>query len=122
MIRANQTLRLKSGRTEAFDPVAGEILRVLRGRLWVTQTGQREDHFVGPGQWLALGRGRVVIEADLGVTAVYERRRVARGHAHRSEASSKALGFETRTPSPARASSCAKLANVPACASPVCPG
>ena len=100
MIRANQTLRLKSGRTEAFDPVAGEILRVLRGRLWVTQTGQREDHFVGPGQWLTLGRGRVVIEADLGVTAVYERRRVASGRARQSGTVIEMPGFETRSPSP----------------------
>lgn len=81
MIQASQTLRLKAGRAEAFDPVPGEVLRVLRGRLWVTQSGEREDHFVGPGQWLALGRGRVVIEADLGVTAVYERRHAARRRA-----------------------------------------
>ena len=100
MIRANQTLRLKSGRAEAFDPVAGEILRVLRGRLWVTQSGQREDHFVGPGQWLALGRGRVVIEADLGVTAVYERRRIAGWHAPRSGAGFQLPGFGARAPSP----------------------
>lgn len=71
MSDSDRIVRLRAGRAQAFDPLPGDVLRVLRGRLWVTQTGHAEDHFVAAGQSLALGRGRVVVEADLGVTAVY---------------------------------------------------
>lgn len=81
MDASNQLVRLRAGRTAAFDPSAGEVLRVLRGRLWVTQTGNAADHFVAARQALALGAGRVVLEADLGVTAVYEIRRPVPAHA-----------------------------------------
>lgn len=39
-------------------------LLVLAGRLWVTRTGEATDRFLGPGDSMALGFGRVVIEAD----------------------------------------------------------
>lgn len=58
-INAGQTLSLR-----LREPVR---LRVNEGRLWVTQDGvpgglSPGDHFVGCGQALELGRGRVVIE------------------------------------------------------------
>lgn len=58
-INAGQTLCLR-----LREPVC---LRVNDGRLWVTQDGVSGgltpgDHFVGRGQTLQLGRGRVVIE------------------------------------------------------------
>jgi Protein of unknown function (DUF2917) len=58
-INAGQTLSLR-----LREPVC---LRVNDGRLWVTQDGVSGgltpgDHFVGRGQTLQLGRGRVVIE------------------------------------------------------------
>jgi hypothetical protein len=40
-------------------------LLVESGRLWLTQTGDPDDHFVSAGEdWLLCGPGAVVIECD----------------------------------------------------------
>lgn len=63
-----------------FDLHAGQVitlpnsrdhwLLVLQGRVWLTQRGDADDHFLQAGQRLLLGNhGDVVIEADGGEPA-----------------------------------------------------
>lgn len=55
---------LETGRLAAWRGRRGERLRVLRGRLLVTQEGMAGDFDLGSGDSLALeGEGRVVAEA-----------------------------------------------------------
>lgn len=48
----------------------GLTLRVLQGRLWVTQTGQHQDHFPQAGDELWLQGPTVVLQADAGAEPV----------------------------------------------------
>ncbi|NIC41587.1 DUF2917 domain-containing protein [Aquabacterium sp. A08] len=48
------------------DPASGRRLRVVSGRVWLTQSGDGTDHFLAPGQERVLGPGRAVLEADRG--------------------------------------------------------
>ncbi len=58
-------LRLGAGATLAVHLPAGASIAVQSGRVWLTQSGDAGDHFVGAGQRHVLGRaGRVVVEAD----------------------------------------------------------
>lgn len=43
-------------------PGKAATLRVLAGGLWLTRSGDAEDHFLGAGDELPLEPGRVVVE------------------------------------------------------------
>ena len=68
---APATLRLERGTVHTLHLPAGSTLVLAAGRVWLTETGDPEDHFVGAGQTHRVGRGgRVVIEGDSAETAV----------------------------------------------------
>lgn len=63
---------LDSGQTLTLAPGRGQRLRVIAGRLWVTQSGRPDDHFLSAGHSLTLDSpGRVVAQAEGGCTARY---------------------------------------------------
>ena len=86
------TLRLEPGRLLSWRRQTGVRLRVLAGSAWVTQSHDMEDHFLQPGQVLALQAGsRALIGAEhgevslrfetdggFGITALWQRLRAAR--------------------------------------------
>lgn len=51
---------------------AGMRLRVVSGRLWLTQSGDAQDHFLHAGDALHLSDQRVVIEAQCDTRYVFE--------------------------------------------------
>ena len=57
-----QVLPPREARTIAG--ATGHHLHVMQGRLWLTQSGEGIDHFLGPGNAITLGAGRVVVEAE----------------------------------------------------------
>lgn len=58
-----KTLDLPSGTLMPF-PSAGERVRVLHGRVWLTEEGNLRDAFLASGEEVALGsRGLAVVEA-----------------------------------------------------------
>ena len=62
---AGQALTLAAAR-------APRRLQVTHGRLWLTQEGDPDDHFIAAGEDLALcGPGAVVLESDGAVDAVF---------------------------------------------------
>lgn len=62
--------RLAPGETATLHGLAGRWLRVQRGRIWLTEPGDPDDHFVGRGQCLRIaGDGPVVLQNDSGETA-----------------------------------------------------
>lgn len=70
---------LSRARTRSLRCQAGERLRVLEGRLWVTCEGEHADQFLSAGQTLVLGPGRVVLEADRCEQARFQLLAVASG-------------------------------------------
>jgi hypothetical protein len=49
----------------------GGVLRVVRGRVWVTQAGDSGDYVLGAGERFVASRpGRVVVEALGGVAEI----------------------------------------------------
>ena len=63
---------LDAGQTLTLAPARGQRLRVIAGRLWVTQSGRPDDHFLSAGHSLTLdSRGRVVAQAEGGCVARY---------------------------------------------------
>ena len=59
-----KTLNLSGGALVPFAAVPGERVRVLCGRVWLTEEGSPHDAFLGRGEEIALGaRGIVVLEA-----------------------------------------------------------
>jgi Protein of unknown function (DUF2917) len=63
-LACNQLLHLRTGTRLA--------VRVLRGRLWLTRTGDSTDHFVSAGETLALTPGPWLLQADSPQGAAYE--------------------------------------------------
>lgn len=57
---------LPAGQALTLPAAAGQRLRVVSGRVWLTQSGDGTDHFLAPGQERVLGPGRAVLEADRG--------------------------------------------------------
>ena len=57
-------------RTLAADSAA-LTLKVLQGTVWLTQSGDAIDYFLGPGQSMPLGTARVVVQAEGDGTAVF---------------------------------------------------
>lgn len=66
MTSSSSPIELRPGQAITLDAAPGLWLRVWGGRLWVTATGDPNDYFVAAGQTLALGPGRLVLEADAG--------------------------------------------------------
>ena len=62
-------VRLPARATVARDLAAGACIAVQSGRVWLTQTGDANDYFVGAGQRHVVVRtGRVVIEGFSALT------------------------------------------------------
>jgi len=58
------TLSLAGGTLVPFSSVPGKRLRVLSGRVWITEEGNGQDIFLSGGEEIGLAsRGLVVIEA-----------------------------------------------------------
>jgi hypothetical protein len=57
-------LALRRGSALTLDHARGALVRVLAGRLWITQERDREDHFVEAGTSFRIDRnGSTVVEA-----------------------------------------------------------
>lgn len=60
----SRTLDLPSGALMPFQSVPGERVRILYGRIWLTEEGNLRDAFLASGEEVSLAtRGRAVIEA-----------------------------------------------------------
>jgi cellobiose phosphorylase len=72
-------------RTLAADSAA-LTLKVLQGTIWLTQSGDASDYFLGPGQSMPLGTARVVVQAEGDGAAIFVLRVApslqATSHAH----------------------------------------
>lgn len=64
--KPNRPVRLLPGQTRPVHAHAGLRLRVLAGRLWLTQPHAAQDLFLGPGDQVDLLQDWVVIGADAG--------------------------------------------------------
>jgi hypothetical protein len=64
--RALQTIEydLEPGQTQALRDIAITEIRVIRGRLWITQYGDITDYFLGTGQAISLQGTSVVVQAE----------------------------------------------------------
>lgn len=59
-----RTLDLPGGSLVPFTSIPGERVRILHGRVWLTEEGSRHDAFLASGEEVQLGsRGLAVIEA-----------------------------------------------------------
>lgn len=59
-----KTLDLPGGTLVPFPSVPGEAVRILYGRVWLTEEGNARDSFLASGEEVALhSRGLAVIEA-----------------------------------------------------------
>lgn len=73
------TLKLGQGEVIAWNQAATRV-RVVAGRVWITQRNDPADHFLHPGQWFELGRGRgLLIGAEQDVWLRFERDESLRG-------------------------------------------
>lgn len=73
-----QIFDIGHGQLLAFDACARQRVRVVHGRIWLTQSGQQRDHFARAGDDIALApRARTVIEAIGGARVIVERLRRA---------------------------------------------
>lgn len=58
------TLSLAGGTLVPFSSAPGKRLRVLSGRIWITEEGNVHDAFLSSGDEIGLGsRGLVIVEA-----------------------------------------------------------
>lgn len=58
-------LRLAPGATTTLRGHRGRWLHVQQGRVWLTEPGDPQDHFIGPGQcWRLASHGPVVLQND----------------------------------------------------------
>lgn len=73
------TLKLSPGEVIAWEQAATRV-RVVSGRVWITQRNDLADHFLHPGQWFELRRGRgLLIGAEQDVWLRFERDESLRG-------------------------------------------
>lgn len=73
---AGDMFELARGAVIALAGRRGQCVEVLRGRVWLTQTGGTGDHFVAAGEQHTLGAGgRLVIEGDSPAPAQWRWRR-----------------------------------------------
>lgn len=66
-----QIQTLAAGQTQTLAVGAPSELHVLRGVLWLTQSGDPTDYFVRAGQSMALAGTRTVVQAEGGRPAAY---------------------------------------------------
>jgi hypothetical protein len=62
---------LAVGQTQTLADGAQTELHVLRGVLWLTQSGDPTDYFLSAGQAMALAGTRAVVQAEGGRSAAY---------------------------------------------------
>ena len=62
---------LATGQVQTLAGGAALDLQVLKGTVWVTQSGDTRDYFLGPGQTMPLGTARVVVQAEGDCEAVF---------------------------------------------------
>ena len=70
-LAAGQTQTLAVGQTRTLADGPQTELHVLRGVLWLTQSGDPTDYFLRAGQSMALAGTRAVVQADGGRPAAY---------------------------------------------------
>jgi len=63
-------LLLGRGQSVGVPAARGVRLKVVRGRLWLTQEGDREDYFVAPGETFDIGRNGTTVLHGLELTEV----------------------------------------------------
>lgn len=57
-------LSLATGEVVTLDDAKGARILAREGTVWITEEGSGEDHIVGPGTALVVGRpGRIVVQA-----------------------------------------------------------
>lgn len=57
-------IALEAGQLLSLDDAAGTRIISRLGTVWVTEEGDPEDHIVGPGETLLIGRGgRTLLQA-----------------------------------------------------------
>jgi len=66
-----KTQTLAAGQTRTLVDGAPADLHVLRGVLWLTQSGDPTDYFLRAGQSMALAGTRAVVQAQHGRPAAY---------------------------------------------------
>lgn len=67
LLTPSSPLSLRPGAVQTLARPHDGCTRVLvqTGRLWLTQSGDADDHFIAAGEdWLLYGPGEVVIECD----------------------------------------------------------
>lgn len=66
MTTSMRRLPLMSGQLANLDDARGTVVRVSRGRLWLTQDGDRADHVLEAGDsWMIERDGRTIVEAQV---------------------------------------------------------
>ncbi len=61
---SHPVVSLEAGEVLTLDDAVGARIRSRLGTVWVTEEGSRQDHIVGPGGALVVGRqGRIVVQA-----------------------------------------------------------
>lgn len=63
-------MALQRGAVLRIQDGPGVVLYVWEGDLWLTQEGDRRDHFVRAGEWFRLDRGGVAVASALGHAVV----------------------------------------------------
>ncbi|WP_169836758.1 DUF2917 domain-containing protein [Thiomonas intermedia] len=77
--------RLEHGMFLRLERAAGAQIRLLSGRVWITESGRPEDVFLCSGQsYDIVGPGRVVVEPQAGLATLTISREAASAKAHRS--------------------------------------
>jgi len=70
-LAVGQTQTLAVGQTRTLVDGAQAELHLLRGVLWLTQSGDPTDYFLRAGQSMALAGTRTVVQAEGGRPAAY---------------------------------------------------
>ncbi|HEX7044254.1 MAG TPA: DUF2917 domain-containing protein [Burkholderiales bacterium] len=73
-----RSLLLDRGQSVAVPAARGTRLEVVRGRVWLTQEGDREDYFVAPGETFDIARNGTTVLHALELTEVRFDERAAR--------------------------------------------
>ncbi|HUN90422.1 MAG TPA: DUF2917 domain-containing protein [Burkholderiaceae bacterium] len=80
------TCRIDDDRTLAVAAKAGDRLRVVRGRVWISAEDIASDRIVEAREELALRGGELVVIQALGPAIVRLTRAARRAHGHRAAA------------------------------------
>ncbi|MQR00571.1 DUF2917 domain-containing protein [Glaciimonas soli] len=62
---ANSAIVVAAGKVISMEIATAESVQVLSGRVWLTISGQKDDYWLGAGQYLNVPAGsRLVVEGD----------------------------------------------------------